>query len=161
MAAETSILPALREHAEELALNLRPEDLEEISLSGFGDPLEAILSSIEVSALAYALLIDDEVVAIAGVAPRRTDHSVGVVWCLKGLGIHRHPLTFVRLCRPAIAHFLGHYPTLTNIVDAKYSAALRWARWMGFTVDEARPFGPAGRPHHRIHIRRSAHVHTD
>jgi hypothetical protein len=37
---------------------------------------------------------------------------------------------------------------LENFIDARYEAAVRWAKWLGFDVGAPVPYGPAGMPFH-------------
>lgn len=165
MADEVQLLPATPAMAEELARTMRPEDAAEVFASSGKGPHAALVDSIERSDGALALLFDGEVAAMWGVAPVPGTAPtllggplVGVVWLLTGAAVSRRRNTFLRLCRPAVRGLLRRYPVLVNAIDARYQVAVRWARWLGFRVDEPVPFGFEGRPFHFISLRRSDRV---
>lgn len=154
-----TIAYATQAHAEALAPNLRPEDAAEVLASGGFTPLEALTASLAASDEAFALLFDGEVVALWGVAPIRAGllgpPVAGAVWLLGSPALSKHRRHWLRLCRPAVAGMLHRWGVLVNAVDARYGAALRWARWLGFTVGEPEPRGVNGEMFCRIEIRRT------
>lgn len=162
MAAEVSIVRATREHAIALAPTMRKADAAEVWASGRYSPQEALLESLRASAEAYTLLIDGEPAVMWGVVPLPTRTLLappaGAVWLLGGEAVTRHKRLFLRLSRVGLARLLERYPVLVNAVDARYVQAVRWLRWLGFTVGEAQPFGVAGLPFHPISIRSVRHV---
>jgi hypothetical protein len=146
-------------HCQELAPRMRVEDRAEVWASAGLDPLEALRVSVKASAVAYAALFDGEVAALFGVSPAGSVlGTAGVVWALTGDLVERHPRAFLRYSEPVLAHLLEHYPLLMNMVDDRYSGALRWVKWLGFTVGPPEPFGRQGRPFRRIEMRRDADV---
>lgn len=149
-----SIALATQAHAEALAPNLRPEDTAEVLASGGFTPLEALTASLAASDEAFALLFDGEVVALWGVAPIRAGilgpPVAGAVWLLGSPALSKHRRHWLRLCRPAVAGILERWGVLVNAIDARYGAALRWARWLGFTVDDPAPGGVGGEMFCRI-----------
>jgi hypothetical protein len=160
--AKTEFLPARREHAEELAANMRPDDVQEVRRSHGHSPLEAVLHAMEESDFSVALLIDGQVAAVAGVAPfEKTgflDDDVGCAWMLTSHVVNRKPKAFLRACEAGVDAFLKRYPVLANAVDAKYARALKWAEWLGFDVRAAVHHGPEGALFHPIVLRRSTWV---
>ncbi len=144
MVTEATVVPATRELAELLAPLMRAEDVAELRAGGL-TPLEGLLQSIEGSDVAQAVMVGGQVGAMFGVGPLAgVNERVGQVWFLTGRLMSKHPAAFVRLARPAIASMLELYPVLFNVIDARYAAAVRWVKWLGFEVGEPQPFGPAG-----------------
>lgn len=155
MAADVQVVPATPAHAEALAPLMRAEDAAELAASLGVGPLQGLLASLDASCAARAVLFDGEVAALCGVAD--TDvQGVGCVWALTGRAVERHPRAFVRLSRAAVAEYLTRYEVLFNFIDARYGRALRWVRALGFTVQEAQPYGAAGLPFHPVVLRRAA-----
>lgn len=162
MAAKVELVPATEAHARELAQRMRKEDREEILASGGFTPLGALLDALRHSELAGTALYAGEVAAMYGCVPTPTGTllggRVGVAWLLTGEAVNRHPRVFLRQCRQAISEMLEHYDIIVNAIDARYTKALRWAKWLGFEVCAPEPFGLGGMPFQRIIIRRAAHV---
>lgn len=140
------IVPATRAHAQELARHMRPADFLEVSASHESTVDETVEMSVRVSSEAWTLLIGDEVAAIWGVQPICAPARVGLVWMLSADAIDEHPVLFWRLCKKEVARLMREWRTLFNWIDARYDASLRWAKRLGFELDEPRPHGRNGEP---------------
>ena len=155
---------ATEAHARALAARMRPADAAEVSSSLGVGALEAVLASMAVSEVTWAAIFDGEVAGLFGVA-RLQDApgtllggpDVGVVWLLTSSAVDGNRRAFLRYSRAILSALLQRYPILVNAIDARHVAALRWARWLGFTVSAAVPYGVEGLPFHPISIR-SPHV---
>lgn len=149
---ELLFIRATEAHADELAMTLRPEDTAEVLACGFKDAHDALRLSLQRSDAAWAATVDGAVAALFGV----TSHSESrtVVWFLTGSVFLANARLFVKHAKAAIRILLEPYSSLENYVDARYSAAVRWARWLGFELAEAHPYGPAGQLFHLATLRR-------
>lgn len=148
---------ARREHAELLAPRMRKADAAEILASGGYRPLPGLLAALEWSrryGAAWAGLIDGEVAALFGVGKRTLLSPSAVPWCLTGNLVEENPRLFWRASKAVVATWLEEFDQLEQYVDARYAQALRWAARLGFTVEDAQPFGRGGLPFHRITLRR-------
>lgn len=143
--------------AEAVGANMRPEDAAECLASEGVSPVEAVRESIEASTEAWTLEIDGEVACSWGVVPMDGLPGVGVVWLLTTSVVDRHALTFWRLSRLVVAELLGRWVLLVNAIDARHTKAIRWAKRLGFALEEAKPYGIAGLPFHRFAARAAAH----
>lgn len=145
-----AIVEATRAHAESFVPLMRAADVEEVRALGLS-PREAVLDSLEASEVAFAALFGGEVAFLYGVVPLwRTaltgSSTTGQLWFLSGRAVDRHPKAFLRATRASLPRLLERYAVLTNVIDARYAGALRWARWLGATLYPPRPFGPEGVP---------------
>lgn len=147
-----SIIPATPEHAAALAPTMRPEDLAEVQACGHATAKDALDSSLAISTQAWAWLAGDEVAALFGFVSVGED--TGIVWFLTGHAFPKHARRFIRQARQGISELLDRRPILGNFIDARYSAAIRWAQWLGFEVGPPVPYGPLGLPFHPAIIRR-------
>ncbi|MCY1362613.1 hypothetical protein D9M68_159250 [compost metagenome] len=82
---------------------------------------------------------------------------VGVPWLISTTHLERHPRPFLRACRPLLARMLERHPTLTNYVDARNLAAIRWLQWLGFRMDSPVPYGPHRLTFRQFHLTRDRH----
>jgi hypothetical protein len=163
VASELQVVPARLEHAMQFAPMLRAGELDELVAQGFPSAEQALVDGICDSDEACTVFDGDKLVAMFGVAPDRTaqvtvvgGRRVGVVWFLTGEGFQRSVRRGLRVARRAVAAMLGLYPVLITVIDARYLGAVRWARWLGFTIGIAVPWGPLGMPFHPAVIRRPA-----
>lgn len=151
-ASELIFEAGTHEHAEELARTLRPEDLAEVKASGFADARAALLFSIDSSKVSWAAIVDGKVGAMFGIG---TGPAGDQIWFLTGEVFRQHARLFVRRAKEVMRRLLQHHASLANHIDARYPAAVRWAKWLGFEVGEAVPYGPAGQLFHPACIRRA------
>src|SRR5688500_11120502 len=110
---------------------MRPADVAEVQASCGLSPLEALRSSMAASDFTDALLVDGEVAALWGVVPVGgtlvTGPAGGIAWALTGRAVDRHRRLFATASLLVVSALERRgYPFLTNMVDARYTAALRW-----------------------------------
>lgn len=143
--------------AEQLAATMRPEDAAECeALEGY-TPIEALLVSMRQSGGAGALLLGGELAAMFGVleVPPATliGPSTGYVWVLTGTAVDRHRRGFWEASRYVLAFYAERFEFLTNLVDGRYGASLRWLQRLGFVVHPPVHVGPQRRPFHSVTYR--------
>lgn len=156
------LVPATVELAEELAPNLRPGDVAEAYALGL-HPRTALIESVEKSELAYACYLGGELSCMFGgttfrqmpKTPATPLGRAGLVWILTGHAVERHPRAFLRASQRVLQALLSQWDELTNIVDSRYDASLRWISWLGFKIEEPRVLPGMTVPFCRCTIRRS------
>lgn len=136
-----AMLPATEDDARELAPLLRAEDRAEVLALGV-EPVDGLLQSVAAAREAWTWRADGLVICMAGVAPLSLIGRTGVPWLLGSDLVPAHRRIFMVETRRAVARWLGMFDVLRNVVDARYAAAIRWLRWLGFEVGE--PFALQG-----------------
>lgn len=149
MAVDVTFAPATRAHAEALARTMCREDVEEVLAGGAPSALASLELSLAVSELAVTMLLDGQVAAMFGVQPLEGktllgELTRGIVWALTAEVTRRHPRAYMEHSKAVVKVLLDYCPDLRNLIDARHTRALRWARWMGFELGEPIPFGPQG-----------------
>ena len=134
---------ATQEDAAELGRLMRPEDRREVLAMGF-TPEFAASHAVRASLAAYAGRVDGELVGVFGVSLVGLMSSTGVPWLLCTPAVDEWPtgsgLESARFHRVLKQRF----KRLENFVHAENEPAIRWLRWLGYNIDEPRPFGPYG-----------------
>lgn len=131
---------------------MRPEDTAELWAS-------SLLSPAEVAALgiargeAWVGLVDGEPVCVFGVAQASILSAEGMPWMVGTMRLPFLKRSFVAGSREVVAEMHRRFPVLRNFVDARNSHAIRWLKWLGFTIMEAEPHGPFGLPFHPFEMR--------
>lgn len=128
------------------ALVLRAADRAEVEALTGRDPREALVESVERSALAWAGLADGELVCLFGVVPMTLTGVTGVPWLLGSDAVTRYGRPFLRRNRFYVAEMLRVFPVLRNVVDARNTVSIRWLAWLGFTLGAPQPMGVRGLP---------------
>ena len=136
-----------------LAPHLRPADRREVMASHGHRPLSALTLSLRHSDVAWAGLIEGEVLALWGAGTTALLGRQGAPWLLAGRGLERHKRLFLQLSRAQLTQLQERYDYLENWVDARNARSIRWLRWLGFTLEPAAPYGRFGRPFHRFWMR--------
>lgn len=140
---------------EHLAINMRDQDLQEIRAMSRLSPLEALITSYNLSTHAFFVLDKEaDPIAIFGAAPHPLP-DVGIVWMLGTDGIKKEAIGIGRRSRESFETLNEAYPLLWNYIDARNTISLKWLRWGGFEiVGEEEDFGPESR-HFYIFTRRA------
>ena len=144
------IVPATYQHAFELSTAMREEDRSEVLSLGGMTPWEALESSLDASVEAWAGLADGRVLCIFGVAPLSILGNGLIPWMLSSTELPKHARQFARVSKGVVAIWKEKYPRLENLVDARYSTAVRWLKWLGFNVHPAEAIGDTRA--HRVEI---------
>ena len=151
------IMKATRLHARMLARTIRPADAEEILASSGLPPYDAIYESMKMCKNSCALFLHGELAAIFGVVRAHSEREggvFGIVWAITATPVDKHPKDFWRASQALVAEYHKEYGMLANMVDARYSAALRWLARLGFTIHPTQPHGPNKMPFHRAQLAR-------
>ena len=126
--------------------NLRPEDAQEVQAS-HGSTEEALQMGFDDSDECWTIIVTDtdEIAGMYGVG--RYDDTVGVPWLLTAPAIEKIWLPFLRGSRKWVEEINEKYPLLTNAVDAEYTVAINWLRFVGFTfIKKHKTWGVGNRP---------------
>lgn len=139
---------------EHVAAHLRESDRHEItSAQGHEDVLAILQQSVRASHLVWTCAApDDEPIALLGVAPLNLLAGKGVPWMLATDRADKFPRIMLAGGRDMTALWLKTYPQLENYVHADNAKSVRWLKWLGYTIHDAKPFGAKGEPFHRFSI---------
>lgn len=131
---------------EYLCDNLRPEDREEV-LASHGSTREALQMGFDESEECWTITVKDtgEIAGIYGLA--KYDDAMAVPWLLTTPAIKKVWLPFLRGSRKWVEEANNKYPLLTNAVDADYTVAINWLRFVGFTfIKKHEKWGVGNKP---------------
>ena len=135
------VVPATREHAIELAKNMREADKREAWAIAHLSPEEATLCVVHASRDAQAGLADGEVVCLFGIEQDPENENVGAPWLLTSHSIEKYAWEFLHRSIDWMKEAKQDYRTLRNYVDVRNTVSIRWLRWLGFDIKEPKPFG--------------------
>ena len=147
-----SLAIATPEDLEFIAANMDPADVAEVWAMGRKTPLEALKASAAVSREALVGLADDTPICAFGIGQRTLMDNVGIPWLLGTPEIRKHPKIFLRASKNWVRQAARRYTRLENYVDARHTRAVKWLKWLGFTLDEPAPYGPDKMLFHRFYL---------
>lgn len=105
-------------------------------------PLEALQTGVRASRWTIVAAVDGRPTAAYGVSPTLSP-GLGCPWLLATDDLQQIVRReFVTRCRAEVRLMQQHFLGLANRVHRDNVLAIRWLRWLGFTVDETRPDGP-------------------
>lgn len=114
---------------------------------------EALYYSISISTKTWTCLVDGHPCAMFGVAPCQWNPALGVVWMFGTPDVEKYPRDFFLCSQQALADMFEVNTTLINYVDCRNKKSIKWLKWLGALLDEARPYGRYGLPFHFFVLR--------
>ena len=131
---------------------MRECDAAEVRACGH-DPLEAARRSVAQSLLCWSAFEGDKLICILGCAPISLVSGIGSPWMLGTPLLDKHSRILVRVTPRYIGTMLKAFPHLVNYVHTHNHTSKRWLRRIGFTLEEAAPFGALGEAFHRFEMK--------
>lgn len=149
------LVPATMAHAESVSIAATDECvLANLTFLGM-TPLEAMGRLISASREPITWLADGEPACVIGVASYVALSTTGYPWIFYTPLVRRHKVPLLRHCRRWLELNLEQWHRLEAYVDAGDKSAVRWMRFMGFTLEEPEPRGTCGLPFHLAHADRT------
>lgn len=129
----------------ELLPRLREADHKEVISLGT-DPLAGLLAGVRQGREAWTARVDGEIICMTGVVPLTAIGPTGIPWLLGSDLVGANAKHFLRESRRLVARWQEMFPVLRNIVDDRYTAAIRWLRWLDFRISDPVLVGPNRMP---------------
>lgn len=146
-------IPATRKHVADMWPHMRQADVAEVWAMDYMSPMGALLGSMKLTPDAMTGLADDTILCMFGVARLSALSSTGHPWLLTTDAVDQHGYAFAKISRDWITKLRSQYTYLSNLVDSRHHDAVKWLKWLGFTVHEAKPFGPDNVPFHLFDLK--------
>lgn len=127
------IRAATRDDARYIGARLRAQDRREIAGLRMGKPADMVLLSWDLSKWSRVYCVDGVPACIFGVSPSSMA-GVDLPWLLGTERMRSLGPGFVRSCRPVVDEMLAGAHGLVNFVHSRNGVAIRWLRWLGFTL---------------------------
>jgi hypothetical protein len=141
---------ATADHMAEIAVTARQQDKDEAFLQA-GLPLEQCLDySYIQSAWVNAAYWEGKLAAVWGVQTTDRQKAEGSPWMVATDAMYQAPKAFMNLSAEIRRDIREGYLYLENHICAANVAAVRWLRWMHFTIHPAVPYGLRGELFHRF-----------
>ena len=131
--------------------HMRQVDMNELIAFTGQSPYQVLEESVEHSAFTRLALRDGQPAALFGFVPLPTPGSA-MPWMVGTPAASGDAANLTRIARRVIDEARQAFPYLVNFVDARNKAAVRWLRYMGFTVHDPEPQGVLGLPFHRFEM---------
>ncbi len=142
------VVPARPEHLAPIAQAMREADRAEVWAAAMLRPGEALALSLAASPLAWAGLVDGRPACLFGASAAAPGSDHGVPWLLGTDAVEGNAVAFLRRNRPYVEAMQDRFGILSNHVDARNTASIRWLGWLGFILGDAVPLGPFALPFH-------------
>ena len=151
--ATLEIIPADESHIASILQTFRQADRDEVWASSLLTPSEALHVSLSLSAVSWSMTVDGVPFCMFGVAAASPGCRHGIPWLLGGNQIEENAFAFARISKRGLKNVLRHYQMLSNVIDARNETAIRWLKWLGFSILPATPYGPFNLPFHPFEMR--------
>lgn len=144
---DIEVRPSIPEDAIFMGENMRECDRQEIAAFCGMKPFQAVDFSIRISEKSWTGLVSGEIVVIFGVSSRSILSRRGMPWLYGTDKFGKtHNYEFLQCCRPYLAQMEEGFELLDNYVDVRNTSAIRWLKWLGFTMKGPTNVGPFQRP---------------
>lgn len=153
MAVDVEIREVEAEDIDLLTADMRQADRDEVAATTSVPLDQVVTTTVALSTYARSGWVDGRLACLWGIAPLSLTSSSGVPWFLSTPVVEQHPVLFLRRCKPHVQEFKDRYDFMVNHVDARNKVAIHWLKWLGFEMEEPRPWGVKGLPFHRFTMR--------
>jgi len=134
----------------EMAPQLRRSDLDELDAALGVDAVTVLSECVSLSEFARVERCDGEIVYMYGSASHWLGSDRGSVWMVGTDRMSECGLHFLRKSLTEVPEITAHLRFVENYCDARNLPSLRWLSWLGFTIEEATPWGVKGLPFHHF-----------
>lgn len=134
-----------------IADHMRQADVAEIWASNMNTPIEALRQGLKASKLTAIVTIDDTPCVMLGLTESCILTGAGVPWLLGTDLALKHRSQFMKLAPPVIAEMMTVCPYLYNYVHCDNKVSINWLSRLGFTIEDAQPYGVNGELFHKFH----------
>lgn len=146
------IVPATIEHVELMHPHIREEDAAEMWLQGCVRPEEGLKYSFETAAECWSVMLEGNPVPclMFGISKKQCFVDASrCIWLLGTRDSDKVKKSFVVVAGRVLATMAaGH--TVYNYVSADHHQSLRWLKWLGFRIMDAKPYGWLNKPFHYV-----------
>lgn len=133
-----------------VAKAMRQADRDEILASDGLRPAPCLRANLQRSEFARTAFVGDEPLAMLGVI---LGDFAAAPWMLTTEAVEHYPYAFWCACKAGLLEMRTMYPVLVQMIDARHTRALSWARRLGFEQLPAELFGVARLPFHPFILR--------
>lgn len=144
-----TIYPTMPEDVRPIALNLRRADCDEIKAGSGKSPLQSLGDSVDCSIEVYTIFKTKTMLpcGLFGIAPSLYAPLATQVWCMGTDDLSLVGVSFLKQSVAYINKFQKQYPILTNVVDCRNTAHIRYLEWLKFKFIRILPtYGIERRP---------------
>lgn len=130
----------------------RQADIDEMKAAAGASVMECLEHGLSLSLRCWSICADDEPIAVVGDTMQGI--GLGAPWMVTTTHVEKNAIGFLKASKAVLADMLTRHATLSNMVDQRNVAAIRWLSWLGFTIDPAVPAGAEGLPFHKFTLYR-------
>jgi hypothetical protein len=93
-------------------------------------PEATLEEAVNKSERTWAVVADEDVIALVGVYPR--EDGSAFFWLMRNKRLHLYPYSFTKQTRAFFMDLLKDYTYITAVVNIHHAKSIRWLRWLGF-----------------------------
>ena len=129
-------------HIDELSETISPLDRQEVWALGHLSPKQALEQSVEATERPLTGMIGGRVICICGLSKPSLLSDYGMPWLLGSSLVQKNSKHFLRQTKFMINQWKKETSIMMNFVDGRHKVAIRWLKFLGFTIHPAVPLGP-------------------
>lgn len=151
--SKVEVVPVKLSHIDYVAENMRQADIDEVMAASGREPKRALSLGVLCSPQSWTMLVDGKPVAIGGVFSINVIYGEGVPWILGTTDLESNMKSFLRISKEYLELVLRYHSYLSNYVDVRNELAIKYLKWLGFSIGEPEPFGFMKKPFRKFELR--------
>lgn len=140
------------EHIEKIAKNARQADIDEFYSLSLSTPSDIMSISLRLSERSWTAIANGCPIAMFGVTRKGMLSNVGIPWLISTNYVDDNQKEFIVKCKNNFHLLANGFSKLENYVDSNNVKAIRWLKWLGFTICEPKSIGVAGEKFHYFYM---------
>lgn len=154
MESKVEVVPATPGHINQMAPRVRQCDQDELWAQTHMRAKDALNAAINIKySESFACILNGVVVAVFGIVKSEANavtpaENAGILWLIGTDDIYENKDLFHKHTAEWLSIFRSRYDHISNWVDSRNMAAVKWIESVGFTVYPPMPYGPDGIPFH-------------
>lgn len=144
------VVDATDAHVLEVADNMRQADRDEVYATSHHNAHTALARSVQATPEPKAGLADGRAMCIFGIGVSGLLSVRGSPWLLGHEELPQHARAFLRMSHDWVKEERVKFDQLVNYVDARNVHSIRWIKFLGFEIEDPKPWGIDKLPFHRF-----------
>lgn len=151
---EIEVVEATKELVEKMKGKIRKADHQESLASHGVDADQGIQIAMSTSKLTWIALLKGEPAMIFGVGKLSLFSSEATPWLMGTRLMGKLKIRMIKDFKPYIKKMFELADVLENYVDERNKVSQKWLRFMGFKMDEPKPYGFQKKPFRRFSMKK-------
>lgn len=141
-----------KNHLVSISNDMRTGDVNEVWALGRHSPIQSLVLSVNSSQFSTIAVVNNTPCAVFGLSTPSVLSDNGCPWLLGANSMLKHKKLILQYSKVIVLDMMNKYNYLYNYVHEDNLANIRWLKWLGFEIDDAKQHGVCGDKFHKFHM---------